>query len=399
MTLTQRVVSLFVAFVLFGTIATGIASANSIADTVIFEDDFDSYPVGVNYVPYNNLLLFDNFSTDSGQWEYIGNAYRDEGNGYVVLTEAVHSQVGVGVIWFKPGMSSNFTVEFKYKAGGGSGADGIVFMFYKDGNYVPAGGLNLGFVEDYNPVVQGYGIEFDNWNNWDFNDPSANHIALIKDNVASHLIYVNDRRTEDNLWHDVKVTVNETDLLMELDGSELLSWSGSFDKTYSGFGFSGATGAANNWHLIDDVRITCESEIVEADINFDPDTLNLGSGGKWVTAYIELPDGYDVAGINASSVFLNDTVSAVTDPMYEFVTNESEYLVDRDGDGITERMLKFDREEVEAILEAGDEVTVTFEGKIGYENEATSGMAVFVGTDSITVIESSNVKENNGKKK
>jgi len=92
-------------------------------------------------------------------------------------------------------------------------------------------------------------------------------------------------------------------------------------------------------------------------------------------------------------VSLNGTVSAVTDPKYEFVTNESEYLQDFDGDGIPERMLKFDREEVEGILEAGDQVTVTFEGKVEYENEIDSGMASFEGSDVITVIEKDSKKD------
>ncbi len=136
---------------------------------------------------------------------------------------------------------------------------------------------------------------------------------------------------------------------------------------------------------------------IVATVDFDPDTLNLGSGGKWVTAYIELPDRYNAAGINASSVFLNDTVSAVTDPKYGFVTDESEYLKDVDGDGIPDRMFKFDREEVEAILEAGDEVTVTFKGKVEYDNGIDSGMASFKGSDLITVIESDNKKDKSNK--
>ncbi len=150
---------------------------------------------------------------------------------------------------------------------------------------------------------------------------------------------------------------------------------------------------------IGQAQLTVTVNPVEAEINFDPDTLNLGSGGKWVTVYVELPEGYDVTQIDAEQVFLNGEVPAVSDPKYGFVTDESEYLVDLDEDGIPERMFKFDREEVENILEAGDEVIVTFEGKIGYENEVSSGMAAFEGADTITVIESSNIKENNGKKK
>ena len=132
---------------------------------------------------------------------------------------------------------------------------------------------------------------------------------------------------------------------------------------------------------------------IVATVDFDPDTLNLGSGGEWITAYIELPDGYDVAGINASSVLLNGAVSAVTDPKYGFVKDKSEYLMDRDGDGIPERMLKFDRGTVEGILKAGDQVTVTFTGKVEYENEIDSGMASFEGSDVIKVIEKDSKKD------
>ncbi|WP_440948011.1 hypothetical protein ACSAZL_07130 [Methanosarcina sp. T3] len=145
----------------------------------------------------------------------------------------------------------------------------------------------------------------------------------------------------------------------------------------------------------DQLTVTVLPIVAAVDIN--PDTLNLGSGGQWVTAYIELPEGYDVAGIDASTVLLNDAVSAITDPKYEFVTNESEYLQDFDGDLILERMLKFDREEVEAILEAGEEVTVTLVGKVEYDNGISSGMASFEGSDVITVIEKDSEKDKKSK--
>jgi hypothetical protein len=45
-------------------------------------------------------------------------------------------------------------------------------------------------------------------------------------------------------------------------------------------------------------------QIIPAVIDIDPDTLNLKSKIKWVTACIELPKGYDVADINISTVEL-----------------------------------------------------------------------------------------------
>lgn len=114
---------------------------------------------------------------------------------------------------------------------------------------------------------------------------------------------------------------------------------------------------------------------------------NLNSSGQWVTAYIELQANYNVSGIDISSVLLNGTVHAVSDPKYGFVTNESEYLTDLDHDGISERMFKFNREEVAGILKAGDKVTVTFTGKVEYNNGIYSGMASFEGSDVIKVTE------------
>lgn len=93
--------------------------------------------------------------------------------------------------------------------------------------------------------------------------------------------------------------------------------------------------------------------IVEADIDFDPDTLNLKSKGRWATVYIELPNGYDVGEIDASTVLLEDAISPVQDQKYGFVAHDVSYVVDHDGDGIMERMLKFLRSEVHAIVSPG----------------------------------------------
>ena len=82
---------------------------------------------------------------------------------------------------------------------------------------------------------------------------------------------------------------------------------------------------------------------IEATIDFDPNTLNLTSGGNWVTVYIELPEGYDVRNIvntPESPVMLNGVVQAETNPKYGFVTSEDECVMDHDGDGISERMVK-----------------------------------------------------------
>ncbi len=120
-------------------------------------------------------------------------------------------------------------------------------------------------------------------------------------------------------------------------------------------------------------------EIVTS-LDIDPDTLNLKSKGKFITAYIEL-EGADVRDINASSILLNDALSPILDAKYGFVTSEDSYIVDNDQDGITERMVKFDRSEVQKLLTPNEEVVMTVSGSL-YNG------AEFEGSDTIRVIDS-----------
>ena len=111
--------------------------------------------------------------------------------------------------------------------------------------------------------------------------------------------------------------------------------------------------------------------LVEATVDFDPDTLNLKSRGKVVTAYIELPGGYDVQETDISTVMLNGIVPALAHP-----TDVADY----DSDGVSDLMVKFNRADVQEILEPGDEVEVTVTGELA---DGTT----FVGSDTIRVIE------------
>jgi outer membrane protein assembly factor BamB len=230
-------------------------------------------------------IFSDNFSTDSGEWTYVetvynvytgekcpGSAYRDPGNEYLVLTNSGYQ---AGVIWFNRDISSPFTAEFRYKAGSGTGADGLAFMFYKQKDYDPYNGGCLGFTtppggSSSSTPVPGYGIEFDNFNNGfdggegQFDDPSGNHIAIIKDSVDNHIKYVDDPRTEDDQWHNVKIIVGNSTIEVYVDSELLLRWEGKIDRTYGGFGFSGATGYYDFWHIIDDVSIVLGETIDNA---------------------------------------------------------------------------------------------------------------------------------------
>lgn len=115
--------------------------------------------------------------------------------------------------------------------------------------------------------------------------------------------------------------------------------------------------------------------VPEATIDIDPDTLNLKSQGKWITCYIELPSGYDVRDIDAETILLEDLLPCELDPKYGFVKSEESYIMDHDGDGILERMVKFKRSAViEMLLPGIYDLKVTGELKdgtmfVGYSDE------------------------------
>lgn len=132
------------------------------------------------------------------------------------------------------------------------------------------------------------------------------------------------------------------------------------------------------WTEWDNVQTVEGSDAIDATVDIDPDTLNLRSNGKWITCYIELPDG-------RASEIAGDTVTLEGVPAHmgkegwaTSAANEAN-TTDRDEDGIPERMVKFDRSAVQAALQAG-EATLTVEGQL---NDGTS----FEGSDVIRVID------------
>lgn len=79
--------------------------------------------------------------------------------------------------------------------------------------------------------------------------------------------------------------------------------------------------------------------------------MNLKSQGKWITCYIELPEGYDVDDIDVSSMLLDEQVPEELRP--------SE-IADNDEDGIADLMLKFDMAAIQKILQPGNEGKIKF---------------------------------------
>lgn len=221
--------------------------------------------------------------------------------------------------------------------------------------------------------------------------PGCMLVELYESYPSIHGSFPGNQRLDDNQWHLLAITRQGVEAKLYIDGFVDASRSAAkvIDMSNSA-PFLMGRGPCIPVHAdyfsgdLDEVRIynralsdsemeelfsECDTELVE--INIDPDTLNLKSKGKWITCYIELPEGYDVADIDVSTIMLNEQVSAELQP--------SE-IGDYDDDGIADLMVKFNRAAVQEILEAGDEVEITVTG------ELTDGTP-FEGTDTIRVID------------
>lgn len=117
-------------------------------------------------------------------------------------------------------------------------------------------------------------------------------------------------------------------------------------------------------HMYGIVAVPGEAESeTSATIDITPDTLNLSSQGKWISASINLSAG-DVADIDIASILLNGKFPAVGHDIQ---------------DNGTKLVVKFSRNDVKADLAEGSvELTVT-----GSLNDGTA----FIGTDTIRVID------------
>ncbi len=135
-----------------------------------------------------------------------------------------------------------------------------------------------------------------------------------------------------------------------------------------------------NWVQWDNVRLVKmpEERFVDAVVEVDPNTLNLNSQGAWITCYIEPPAGYDVNDIDGQMVTLENVTAYMGQQDWASPQANAANTMDHDGDGVVERMVKFDRSAVQAVLRRGT-ATVTVKAKL--PNHTT-----LRGTDLIKVI-------------
>jgi len=113
--------------------------------------------------------------------------------------------------------------------------------------------------------------------------------------------------------------------------------------------------------------------VLKADIDIEPDTIDFSSvADKSITAYIELPSGYNPKSIDIRTVRLLKDIPAWERPID---------VVDHDQNGIFELMVKFDRQLViDYLISKG-----LAEGKVSLTLTGVVDGRPFEGADTILV--------------
>ena len=129
-----------------------------------------------------------------------------------------------------------------------------------------------------------------------------------------------------------------------------------------------------------DLRFDCPGclDPVGAQVDLKPESLQKRSSGSWITAFVELPDGYDVGGIDVTSVLLCRGAGVCGGG----VPARQPKIGDADHDGIPDLKVQFDRAQVIALIaDVTPPQPVTF---------AVSGQIdgrTFVGTDIVRIVD------------
>ncbi|KYF48303.1 hypothetical protein BE08_30435 [Sorangium cellulosum] len=205
-------------------------------------------------------LVADMISPPEG-WSFNGAAFRDPDAQVGVLTEAMTQQAGT-LIYQNPIAADAFTATFEFRLGRG---DGVGFMLQTLGATVvgePGGGLGMAGLD-------GYGVEFDTYNNFDCTDTSSNHVGvddLSQPCPGGALASMGDVESSvalgDGAFHTAQVDFNAGEVSVSIDGAPQIQRFaiGGFPVGSRFFyGFGAATGAAIARQEIRNVKITFPS--------------------------------------------------------------------------------------------------------------------------------------------
>lgn len=331
-------------------VAVASSSARGAEDSIIFFEDFDSYPAGAN-------LSGGGYGGWTGRWggnitvsseEAVSSPHSAKMDNNLGCWESglYHLLPSHPVIWFSADIMGRATgrmgchsydVHIWLNNPDDTGKLGITLESREEGGYIWGTGL-VGFTWWSTGVMPtilepGYPEHVGRW---------INVMAKLDNNLNQADFWVDG-------IHRATLPVNPA---YPLYNSIVL-------------------GCGEGLGYVDNIMVFTEPLTLESLVDIDPDTLNLKSTGKWITCYIELPEGYDVADIDVSTIMLNEQVAAESRPTG---------ILDHDGDGVAELMVKFSRSGVQGILGTADQAELTVTGEL-------ADGTLFEGADTIKVVQ------------
>ena len=220
---------------------------------------------------------------DTDRWLLYGSADHLWTEGSIQLTVAQRKQLGF-LLLRHPVRLHGSSIEFSFEIGGGTGADGLGLLLLKSipdfSRIDPAHHAGGGWGSRY---LEGYVVAFDTFLNragrWslggrDFHspvaDPSGNFVALIELGAGGDVLDMDHLATR-NLSVNLRESGPfEAEVVLCLDGNVRVYLSNDrsgmsrtllvdhaiedFDRSYTYFGFIGATGASTDRHIIRSVK-------------------------------------------------------------------------------------------------------------------------------------------------
>lgn len=196
-------------------------------------------------------------SLDLATWYFAGNAFWDATNTWVQLTAPATNQSGTAFQTNSTVTGDNVTIAFRFFASGGSGADGFSITAL-DANrmtgFVGSSGGGIGYMG-----LPGWSIEVDTYYNSEYYDPTPeDHTSLHFDgNVSNPVAWSALPDMEDGQWHEMEIEVIAPHVLVSIDGVARIDQNVAGNYSFPAYiGFTAATGALTNYHLIDALTVT-----------------------------------------------------------------------------------------------------------------------------------------------
>ncbi|MCB0520075.1 MAG: gliding motility-associated C-terminal domain-containing protein [Lewinellaceae bacterium] len=194
-----------------------------------------------------------------GQFVTNGSA-TNAGGGCYQLTLDQPAQAGSVFSAAPINLAQPFSVSatFNFGCKDANGADGIVFVLATTNTALGGGGGMLG----YNGIANSFAVEYDDWQNNNFNDPATDHVAIISNGSVNHGLPSNLvgpiplPNIEDCNDHCFSASWNPAtqSFTAVMDGS-VITFNGNISAYLGGsntayYGFTSATGASTNPHKV-----------------------------------------------------------------------------------------------------------------------------------------------------